>query len=196
MAHHIYHTKGLILGSVAIGESNRFYKIFTEELGLIGASAQSVREGKSKLRYALQDYSWIMLDVVRGREVWRITSAIPDTSRTSLSGDLNKQKVFARIASLMLRLVHGEVRQDDLFRDILHIQKFLERESLPVEFMNSFEVLSALRIFARLGYISEENYTEVIMGEEYSLEILALFQRDFEKRAINDINKALRESHL
>lgn len=193
MAHHIYHTKGVILGSVAIGESNRFYKIFTEELGLIGATAQSVREERSKLRYALQDYAWIDLDVVRGREVWRITSAIEDTSKSFVRLGEKERAVFAHTAKLVLRLVHGEGKDEVLFNEFLKLRRFLEFAGSDLALV---EVLVTLRIFARLGYVVLEKYPESILQGGYEEGILADFQEHYLEKARIDINNALRESHL
>ncbi len=126
--YHIHHTRGLVLWSMPTGESNRFYKIFTEELGLVGVSAQSVREEKSKLRYVLQDFSWVTLDLVRGKEVWRITSAGEGRNLSIIKGDHACFKLFARMCLLVLRLVHGEGREDNLFHDLVSMTEFLEKD--------------------------------------------------------------------
>ena len=120
MSHHIYHTRGAILSSTFIGESNRFYKIFTEELGLVSASAQSVREGKSKLRYTLQDLSLVTVDLVRGKEVWRIVSAGAWHPLEEIKKDELRIKLLARFYTLLSRLLHGEGRDQDLFDESLH----------------------------------------------------------------------------
>lgn len=195
MAHHIYHTRGIILGSVPIGESNRFYKIFTEELGLVGASAQSVRKEESKLRYVLQDYSFINVDLVRGKEVWRITSAGEESSFLALKNDTVRLKLFARTCALFSRLIHGEGREDALFRDLLGALNFLEQTAIPVELMLSFESLAALRSLVWLGYLDPERYERFLEPGTWTLDVL----RDFEKirtGAIPEINEALHSSQL
>lgn len=195
MSHHIYHTRGLILGSVPTGEANRFYKIFTEELGLVGASAQSIREGKSKLRYGLQDFSWVFVDLVRGKEVWRITSAREEELASTLKSDSKILKVFARACSLVLRLVHGEERDDVLFAELTRFSSFLEQEKPPEDLLVLCEVLIALRILSILGYIEGARYQEFLEVGVWSKELLSLFAPRREQ-AILDINNALRESHL
>ena len=57
MSHYRYKTEAFILGSISTGEANRFIDIFTKELGRIRATARSVREERSKLRFSLQDFS-------------------------------------------------------------------------------------------------------------------------------------------
>ncbi len=73
--HHIYHTEGIILGSKNYGETGKYYSIFTRDLGMVYASAQGVRKISSKFRYVLQDFSYVKVDLVRGRDFWRVTSA-------------------------------------------------------------------------------------------------------------------------
>jgi len=63
--HHIYHTHGFILSSRNNGEANRMLMIYTREMGLIRAVAQGIRLHKSKLRFTLQDFSYVNVDLVR-----------------------------------------------------------------------------------------------------------------------------------
>ncbi len=193
--HHIYHTRGLILGSVSTGESNRFYKIFTEELGLVGASAQSVREEKSKLRYVLQDFSWITIDLVRGREVWRITSAGDGITPSVINSEHVHFKLFARMCSLVLRLVHGEGREDNLFQDLIVVTEFLRKESLPARLELAFEAIVALRILAHLGYLDPAKYEDFLHPAHLSVNLVEEFEK-IRISALPSINEALRESQL
>lgn len=195
MAHHIYHTRGIILGSVPIGESNRFYKIFTEELGLVSASAQSVRKEESKLRYVLQDFSFINVDLVRGKEVWRITSAGEEAAFLVLKSDTVRLKLFARSCSLLSRLIHGEGREDELFKDLLGALNFLEHTAIPAELTLSFETLATLRSLVWLGYLDPEHYERFLVAGTWSLEILKDFEH-LRTEAIPAINEAIHSSQL
>ena len=105
--HNIYTTEGFILKSVNFGEANKYFFIFTKDFGLIKATAQGVRLLKSKLRYSLEDFSFTQVSIVRGKEVWRITSA------QKISG-LNYLLLISKIFSLLLRLLHGEEKNDRL----------------------------------------------------------------------------------
>jgi hypothetical protein len=49
--------------------------IFTRDFGLVTAVAQGIRLEKSKLRYYVQNYSFAVFSLVRGKEFWRLTSA-------------------------------------------------------------------------------------------------------------------------
>lgn len=195
MSHHIYHTRGIILASNAVGESNRFYKIFTEDLGLVGGSAQSVREGKSKLRYTLQDFSFVTVDLVRGKEVWRIVSAGTHSSLDNIKKDDSRLKLFASHCALLSRLLHGEGRDQELFDEIARVANFIEKTTIPQELTLSFETLATLRVLAHLGYVDGEGYEKFLDGYAYSVDIL----KDFEKIrpiVLHKISEALSASHL
>ena len=73
--YHIHHTEGIILSSKNYGEAGKYYSLLTRDLGLINASAQGVRKISSKLRFVLQDFSYIKVDLVHGKDFWRLTSA-------------------------------------------------------------------------------------------------------------------------
>lgn len=177
------------------GESNHFYKIFTEDLGLVGAVAQSVREERSKLRYVLQDFSWITLDLVRGKEIWRVTSAGEENALLKIKGDTFRFKLFARACSLVLRLVHGEGREDELFYDLARLASFLESRSVHARLLESFEAIIVLRILAHLGYLDSAKYEDFLYPIDWSQNLLETFE-NVRTAAIPDINEALNVSQL
>ena len=195
MSHHIYHTRGIILGSTATGESNRYYKIFTEELGLIGGTAQSVREGKSKLKYTLQDYSLVTVDLVRGKEIWRIVSAGAWQPLDSIKSDEIRMKLFARFCALLSRLLQGEGRDQELFDEIIRVVDFLEKNQLQEELAPALETLVALRTLVHLGYMNPEEYQDYLGPDAYREESLEQFEKK-RLEIIPKINAALSASHL
>lgn len=195
MSHHIYHTRGVILSSQFSGESNRFYKIFTEELGLIGATAQSVREGKSKLRYTLQDFSLITVDLVRGKEVWRIVSAGIYRPDSVTKENLVCIKLFAGFCALLSRLLHGEGRDQELFDEMVRVADFLGTHILEKEPALSFETLSTLRVLVHLGYVNPEGYEKFMDLSAYSMGSLMEFEK-IRSTVVTKINEALNASHL
>ncbi len=197
MSHHIYHTRGLILGSVPTRESNKYYRIFTEELGLVGATAQSVRKLSSKLRYTLQDFSWINVDLVHGREVWRITSAVPEEVIPTHHGEIfpENRVLLARVCALVARLVHGEEQNNVLFKELSTITEFLRAEIVPPFLHASFETLATMRVLSRLGYDNFELYKDFVQNAKWSQDILVFFER-VRFTALHDVNNVLRHTHL
>lgn len=195
MSHHIYHTRGVILSSQPSGESNRFYKILTEELGLVGATAQAVREGKSKLRYTLQDLSFVTVDLVRGKEVWRIVSAGAWRQCNAIKDDPVRLKLFARFCALLSRLLHGEGRDQELFEEIVRVADFIEKKVIPGDLLFSFEILAALRTLVHLGYLDPKEYGKFLVTGGYSIEMLTEFEK-IRSSTTPKISEALNASHL
>jgi len=196
VSHNVYHTEGIILSSMNIGESNRFLYILTKDFGLLGVVAQGVRELKSKLRYSLNTLSHTYIDLVRGKEVWRATNTQSLGSFSSLLNDKEKIALYARLSSFLRRLMPGESAHERLFKEFLSGLDFLERETLNVEELRSFEALTVLRILNQLGYWGESEKFEEFLGEVvWSREELIRFSL-VRIEANRYINHALKESHL
>ena len=196
MSHNIYKTEAIILGSRNSGESNRLLFLLTKELGFIVALSQGVRNLKSKLRYGLQDFNLINLELVRGKEVWRVTSAeIIKNYSKSLLGDERKAKSAGRIFLVLRRLMHGESKNRELFEDVSQFLSFIEKEDLNSEKLLLLEILVNLRILNHLGYGSNEESIKKFLSGNMSLELIDSLLA-VRKKAVIEVNRALEESHL
>ncbi len=187
--------------SVNFGEANKYFFIFTKEFGLIRAAAQSVRHLKSKLRYGLEDLSLGQVSVVRGREIWRLTSA---EKKLSLK-EKEKILILSQIFSLLLRLLHGEEKNDSLFSflkegilflDTLEATKSETEQKERVELLAGFECIIALRILSALGYIGRLGDFDQFTLSPYFTPELITNMRALKSQAILEINKSLKETHL
>jgi recombinational DNA repair protein (RecF pathway) len=201
MSHTIYTTEGFILKSVNFGEANKYFFIFTKEFGLIRAAAQSVRHLKSKLRYGLEDLSLSQISVVRGREVWRLTSA---EKKLGLA-EKERLLMWSQIFSLLLRLLHGEEKNDALFSILKEGMFFLntlddvggeKKQKERAGLLASFECIIALRILSVLGYIGQIGDFDQFTLSPYFTPELILNMSALRSRAIGEINKSLKETHL
>ncbi len=196
MSHTIHTTEGFILKSTNFGEANKYFYIFTNEFGLIKAAAQSVRHLKSKLRYGLEDFSLAQVSVVRGREIWRLTSA----EKIFNLRDKESLLLLSRIFSLLLRLLHGEERNNLLFESVKEGLRFLidynSKEKDRVEDLANLECIMALRILSALGYIGKlGDFDQFTTSPYFSPELLTKMSA-LKTRAIMEINKSLKETHL
>ncbi|HZS43153.1 MAG TPA: recombination protein O N-terminal domain-containing protein [Candidatus Paceibacterota bacterium] len=198
MSHHIYQTDGFILGSSNSGEANRYFNILTRDLGKIDATAQGVRLIESKLRYSLQDYSLSHLSLVRGKDVWRITSA---SKLNNLYEELGREQfnVFARVFSLLRRLLAGEEKNEELFQILRAATLFAGKERgrfLSNELLSNFEAILVLRILNSLGYLGQNSTFEPFLQTEIWHQELLEQMGIVSKEAISTINLSLRESQL
>lgn len=196
MSHNVYHTEGIILSSANVGESNRFFYVLTKDLGLISAMAQGVRDLKSKLRYSLTTLSYTHIDLVRGKEVWRVTNTESIRSLSSLINNREKIALYARLLSLVRRLMPGESPHERLFEEFLAGLSFLEQEILNAEALRSFETLFVLRMLHQLGYWGEaKKFEEFLTDASWSQNELIQFS-PMRVEANKHINQALKDSHL
>ncbi|MCM2338853.1 MAG: DNA repair protein RecO [Burkholderiales bacterium] len=191
--HHIYHTEGIILGSRNYGETGKYYSVFTRDLGMIYASAQGVRKMSSKLRFVLQDFSYVKIDFVKGKDFWRITSA----SKTNKLEDLHRVetlKVFVNISRLLKRLLAGEDPNKELFVDLIDGLHVLEKSKTEEESRN-VEVVIVLRILNNLGYIGSSDVLKDLIRSPFEGDLVYRASKNRTK-ILDQINKALKETHL
>jgi len=192
--HHIYHTEGIVLGSRNFGEASKYYYIFTRDLGMITASAQGVRKMSSKLRFVLQDFAYLKIDLVSGKNIFRITNASKTGFLEGITKEPENFKILANIARLLKRLLAGVEPNEVLFRDVREGLSVL-RKPHTKEDLRNIEIILVLRILNNLGYIGEneilQNLTRSPFEEDMIVEV-------FKSRThiLQQINKALKETHL
>jgi DNA repair protein RecO len=192
--HHIYHTEAIILSSKNYGEAGKYYSLLTCDLGLINASAQGVRKISSKLRFVLQDFSYIKVDLVRGKDFWRITSASKTNKLENVSKNMISFEIFSNISRLLKRLLAGEYPNQDLFADLISGLHFLEKAKLRDEAEN-IEIIIVLRILNNLGYIGENGRLKNITKSPFEEDLI--FEAGKSRTHIlSEINKAIHETHL
>jgi len=192
--HHIYHTEGIILGSRGYGEAGKYYSIFTRDLGMIYASAQGVRKMSSKLRFILQDFSYVKIDLVKGKDFWRITSASKTNKLENISKRPETLKVFANISVLLKRLLAGEYPNESLFDDLLKGLLVLEKVETKNDLQN-VETIIVLRVLNNLGYIGGNEALKNFIKSPFEEELIFKVSKSRTK-ILSEINKALRETHL
>jgi len=192
--HHIYHTEGIILSSRDHSEAGKYYHIFTRDLGMITAHAEGVRKMSSKLRFVLQDFSYIKIDLVQGKNIFRVTSA----SKTNKLEEVIKQpenfKIFANVARLLKRLLAGVEPNEVLFTDVLNGLSILEKTQTKNDLRN-IEIIIVLRILNNLGYIGENETLLNLVRSPFEESLMLKVSKD-RVHVLNQINKALKETHL
>jgi DNA repair protein RecO len=193
MSYHIYTTEGIVLKRVAFGEANLILYILTKDLGLIIASARSVRLDSSKLRSALQEYSSVTVSCIKGKNGWKITNAVEEENFFfEKSGEV--QKVLAQIVSVLLKMIPGENIHPEIF--IMVKSGFTLLKTLEGEKIKYLEILMVFRILHELGYVAGDIEQELLQNkEEWSTPVLERVKEKKETLVVT-INKALKESHL
>jgi DNA repair protein RecO len=194
MSYHVYSTEGIILKRTPFGEGNLILHVLTKEFGLVIGSARSVRLSKSKLRPSLQEYSLVLLSMVKGKNGWKITNA-SQTKNYFFDSPKFSHHSLAQISSLLLKTITGELPHKEIFETVKsgfdYFSKIKESE------VKSLEILTVLRILYELGYVVKDEKTEKFLNN------LLVWSEDLFSEIENNkisivglINNALKESQL
>ena len=193
--HHIHHSEAFILGSRESGEDSKTILLYATGLGLVYAKAQGLRKLSSKLRYTLQNFSYAKVDLVRGKEIWRITTAVPIDSNTDILCFPEREQVVARISSLVTRLVAGEEHNDEIFFLLKSLYSTLRSTILlDSKYCAKIELYYVARILMTLGYLSRNAY-EFISDDVVAIPEV-LNDTEYRQKLVKEINEALNLSQL
>ena len=150
MSHTIYQTRALVLGAHDFKESNKLIALFTREFGLIYAHAQSVRDVKSKMRFHTQTLSFVDVDLVSGRDMWRMTGIHSHTSGVTLTQH-PLYSIYIKIADTLKRLLRGEDAHKELF---FQVEQCIQETAHETDTQNleEIEIIIMIRILHHVGY--------------------------------------------
>lgn len=190
MSHRMYTTEAIVCGSKNSYTSDCSYLLFTKEMGMLWASARSVRMEKSKQRYALVDFSIIRVSLVKGKGGWRIGSVEAVSNPFMEARQRSCRAGVAAVIKLLRRFVQGEESHPSIFRDAVMALSCIAAADTDdgVDLQDQF----TLRTLNTLGYIAPHNsYRELIENSDpWSV------PQKISREAHRAIEKALTASHL
>ena len=195
MSYQIYHTEGIVIGIKNRGEANRVITILTRDLGLVRASAQSIRKVESKLRFGTQQLSHCHCDFVLGKEYWRIIGVEPIQTGNELVVHTGLWNVWNRCAALLLRLIPTDEPHVELY-DAIHDAYIFSIQHADSLDPASFEHFLVLRILTHLGYWSVANDEENDLLHQPLTKDLFDKKQDFLRGYTRAINEAIKGSDL
>lgn len=70
-----YTTEAFVLREYERDENDMVYKAWTRDFGIIFVLAKSIRKINAKLRMVIKKNDFILITVVKGKDVWRLTGA-------------------------------------------------------------------------------------------------------------------------
>jgi len=193
--HTIHHTRAVILKSLASREADKIYWLFTEDFGLVVAVATGVRKSGAKLMSQLIDYSFVDVDLVKGREVWRVVSATPQY--VPLEGHTTHPlaRAYVRILATLERFVIDEGAHPELFAQMYDAAEMLRQSDARAADPKQYDTLMIWRILASLGYVS----TDLLEQHLHTLplrEALVYLDETKTKKLIMEVNATIKETHL
>jgi recombinational DNA repair protein (RecF pathway) len=184
MAHHVYHTRALVMRTSPSGEADMAVELFTEDFGRILTRASGLRREASRLRYIIQPMSFVKASVVRGRTGWRLTTANPDEVTVSFG---KARRSLARVTRIVQKFFPYDIASQETFHTLLAHASVLVGS---VVYADNSEAITLKRLFRHLGYWSEANGLQ--LQDDLSTESLLKEERE---RMVREINRILRTVH-
>lgn len=191
MAYQTYITEALVCGSSDSNTADRSFLLFTREAGMLHASAKSVREERSKHRYALQDFSHVRVTLVRGKSGWKVTGAEAIQNFYTHACTRDARAHVRDIARLLKRIMRGESPQRDVFDDVVHSFTITNTCECP-----KLQTILFLRILHMCGYIAPESPYEKFIREPLTQALVTEMTEADKAQCCVAIDQALAESHL
>ena len=197
----IYTTDAFILPVIPQGEADHYVKLYTKELGLVGAKAISSQKEKSKHRYSIQPYSFVSVSLVKGKTGFRVTGL--EHQKHMVLGMSESVKKTVGYASLLIQtLVHGQ-EQDGVFFNMLHeliseLPKYVAEDEYEKE-GNPYEIYVIVRLLDHLGYFQknflpdmDDDFFDTVLPNNNDLEYIAENKTKF----IGYINQCIASTQL
>ena len=191
MAYQTYITEALVCGAYNRNTSDRSFLLFSREAGMIYGVAKSVREERSKQRFALQDFSYVRVSLIRGKTGWRIVSAEPIANFYADTTSREARATLRNTIRLIRRTMHGEVPHPIVFDDLI---TSLQEGSAQSD--RTLELLLSLRILSELGYVAPEPAYERILAAPSAAAAVQEATAKEIQHAQKAVEKALMESQL
>lgn len=149
MSYAVYKTEAIILRLIPVGEANMDIVFFTQLFGKITVRAQSVRSHHSTMRMFLTRFRVVMIDVVRGKSVWRLTGITSSAPQTIFKEEPVLQSGY-RMLRLAEFLVQGELAHPELFEFFKQVIT-LPADQSPLS-AKGFEIFCIITMLDYLGY--------------------------------------------
>jgi len=194
MAYRTYTTRAVVCGSRDSYTSDRSYLLFTEDAGMIWASARSVRMEKSKQRYALQDFSILRVSLVRGRSGWKIGSSEALGNGFLAATTREERGIVTAMTRLLRRYVHGEEVLPAVFADTVATFDFVS--VAEPDAYDPLLQLYTLRLLHALGYVRTDESIAPLLDAGETSDALVSYEPSLEGMVAKHITQAEEVSHL
>lgn len=148
-------TQGIILNKCDFRESDRFFSIYTDELGKIEAVAKGVRKIKSKMAGHLDLFSIVDLMVAPGRSYYQVAGAEIDKNFLNIKTDLVKTILGSHCLEAVdafVKPAHSDPRIFSLLKELFLVFNDKTKNDLKLYGLAKFFILKFL---ALLGWTPE-----------------------------------------
>lgn len=192
MAYATYTTDALVCGMWKRNTADGSFLLLTREAGMLYADARSVREERSKQRYALQDFSAVRVSLVKGKRGWKVGSVEPHRNYFLDATSKEARGSVVTLLRFVRRFLGSEEAVPELY-DYLTAALTLLSKDIPER--NFLERVVQTRLLFFLGYVDEKKAPPFIYGND-----LSDLVKDASEASATEleklIDKAISTSHL
>ncbi|MES2966821.1 MAG: hypothetical protein V4668_03465 [Patescibacteria group bacterium] len=153
MSYQTYITEGLICGSFDSNTADKSYLLFTKSAGMIYASARSVREERSRQRFALQDFGIVTVSLIKGKTGWRIGSVQSEGNLFASAPNRLVRGSVVRMFKFLRRFAGAEEPEPVIYDEFCLGLSYLTKPD--VENRTLIEEVLQARMLYHLGYIAD-----------------------------------------
>jgi DNA repair protein RecO len=192
MAYASYITDALVCGAKDSNTADRSFLLFTPDVGMLSATARSVREERSRQRFALQEFALVRVTLIRGRAGWRIGSVESVDNFYARATNKEARGSVVAVLRLLRRFIHGEEAVPELFSFAVSALELLSGDIQQRSFVDK---VVQLRLLSQLGYIAQKDIPKALL-ETPVADIPPLFNETLERRLHKVLEHAVSASHL
>jgi recombinational DNA repair protein (RecF pathway) len=163
VSYQTYTTEAIVCGSFINNTADKSFLLFTKTAGMVYASARSVREERSRQRYALQDFSLVTVSLIKGKTGWRIGSVVTSGNLFKAAESRGARGSVVRLFKLLRRFLQGEDAHATLFDEILIALSYVAQADLPDRVV--IEEIITARVLYELGYVSASETLSALLTD-------------------------------
>lgn len=191
MAYQTYITEALVCGSRTSNTSDRSYLLFAREAGMLYATAKSVREERSKQRFALQEFSLVRATLIHGKAGWRVAGVEPLENAYMGAATREARTLVRNVIVTLRRVVRGETAHESLFDDVVAVLR-----DPNVVSPKKLELTLTLRLLEKLGYVAPDPEYGAVLGAATAHDALLHLTEEMEQKCQKAIEHGLMQSQL
>jgi DNA repair protein RecO len=192
MAYVTYTTQALVCGTFRRNTSDSSYLLFTREAGMLYADARSVREEKSRQRYALQDFSLVKVSLIKGKRSWKIGSIQSIKNYYAEAEDKQARGSVVSMFRFLRRFLKGEEIMSDIYDSVV---LFLEELTKDIDHRTFIDDVFQLKVLAKLGYVDDKKIPKEIVDMNLDT-FTSIVNPELEQTVRNLHVQAVAVSHL
>jgi recombinational DNA repair protein (RecF pathway) len=159
MTYITYTTDALVCGAFDRNTADRSYLLFTREAGMLFADAKSVREERSKQRFALQEFSQIRVSLIKGKHTWKVGSVEASHNDYTEAVSRAARGSVTAVYRTLRRFIQGEEASPRLYDFCAEVLTFVAEDISERPFVDLYVQICLMR---ELGYVRAESIPEVL----------------------------------